>query len=78
MGFNFALCAFSTVHEFVAAMSASERDQLFAFVQFVSSSGLADELREHRWEEFARRYNGPAYATHGYHTKLAAAHARHA
>lgn len=76
MGFNFALCAFSDVHAFVAAMSRSERDQLFAFVQFVTSSGLADELREHRWEDFARRYNGPAYATHGYHTKLAAAHAK--
>lgn len=78
MGFNFALCAFSNVHGFVAAMQESERAQLFAFVQFVSASGLADELREHRWEDFARRYNGPAYATHGYHTKLAAAHARHA
>lgn len=76
MGFNYALCAFSTVHEFVAAMSKSERDQLFVFVQFVSASGLADELREHRWDDFARRYNGPAYATHGYHTKLAAAHGR--
>lgn len=77
MGFNFALCAFSTVHEFVAAMSKSERDQLFAFVQFVSASGLADELREHRWVPFAERYNGPGQAEHNYAGKIAAAHARY-
>jgi hypothetical protein len=76
MGFNFALCAFSDVHAFVEAISRSERDQLFAFVQFVTSSGLADELREHRWAEFARRYNGPAYAKNAYDVKLAAAHAK--
>ncbi|MDZ4373813.1 MAG: N-acetylmuramidase family protein [Phenylobacterium sp.] len=76
MGFNFGLCAFSTVHDFVAAMSRSDRDQLLAFVQFVVSSGLADELRELRWAAFAERYNGPAYARNGYHTKLASAYAR--
>lgn len=73
MGFNYALCAFSNVHEFVAAMSRSERDQLFAFVQFVTSSGLADELREHRWEAFAERYNGPGQIN-VYAPRLATAH----
>jgi hypothetical protein len=76
MGFNFALCAFSDVHAFVEAMSRSERDQLFAFVQFVTSSGLADELREHRWVPFAERYNGPNQAKHDYAGRLAAAHAK--
>lgn len=74
MGFNFALCAFSDVYAFVDAMSRSARDQLFAFVQFVISSGLDDELREHRWADFARRYNGPRFAENKYDAKLAAAH----
>lgn len=78
VGFNFAACAFSTVHDFVAAMSRSERDQLFAFVQFVLFNHLDDELREHRWGDFASRYNGPSYKSNSYDTKLAAAYARHA
>lgn len=76
MGFNHAACAFPTVHEFVAAMSRSARDQLFAFCQFVLFNKYDDELREHRWAEFARRYNGPGYAKNAYDRKLAAAHAR--
>lgn len=76
MGFNHALCGFGTVEALVAAMSAGEREQLMAFVAFVKGSGLETELREGRWEDFARRYNGPAYARHGYHTKLAAAYGR--
>ncbi|MCR5874351.1 N-acetylmuramidase family protein [Phenylobacterium sp. J426] len=78
MGFNHEACGFPTVDAFVAAMRRSEREHLLAFVQFVISNKLDDELREGRWEDFARRYNGPAYAANGYHTKLASAHARHA
>jgi hypothetical protein len=74
MGFNHAACAFPTVHEFVAAMQRSEREHLTAFCQFVLFNHLDDEIREHRWEAFASRYNGPGYARGGYHLKLAAAH----
>lgn len=77
MGFNFASCAFSTVQDFVAAMGVSERDQLFAFVQFVLFQHLDDELSAHAWLPFATRYNGPGQAQ-AYAAKLAAAHARHA
>jgi hypothetical protein len=76
MGFNHAQCAFPTVDEFVEAMSRSERDQLFAFCQFVLFNKLDDELRDQRWADFSRRYNGPAFATHGYDRKLAAAYER--
>ena len=33
---------------------------------------LADELREKRWADFARKYNGVNYAINKYDTKLAA------
>jgi len=72
MAFNHALCAFTTVNEFVEAMSRSERDQLFAFVQFVISSHLDDELRAHDWDAFTERYNGPGQVA-AYSGKLAAA-----
>jgi hypothetical protein len=39
--------------------------------------GLEDELREHKWAEIARRYNGPEYNKNGYDTKLAKAQARY-
>lgn len=77
LGLNHAACAFPTVGEFVDAMKRSERDHLQAFCQFVLFNHIDDELREHRWEDFSRRYNGPSYAKHGYHLRLAAAHARH-
>jgi hypothetical protein len=76
MGFNHAACALPTVQEFVAAVKRSERDQLQAFCQFVIFNHLDDEIREHRWTDFAARYNGPQHAKHDYAGRLAAAHAR--
>lgn len=78
MGFNFASCAFPNVHAFVAAMERSERDHLQAFCQYVLFNKLDDEIREHRWVEFAERYNGPQHAKHNYAGRMAAAHRRSA
>lgn len=75
MGFNFAACGFRSVEEFLAAMQESEGRQLDAFVSFIGARGLADELRDRRWPDFARSYNGPGYAANQYDTKLAKAFA---
>lgn len=61
LGQNYAACGFSDVNAYVAAMRESEGRHLDAFVSFVKSEGLADELRDQRWTDFARRYNGPGY-----------------
>jgi hypothetical protein len=76
MGFNYEVCGFNSVGEFVDAMKESEGRQLDAFVEFVIHSGLADELRSHRWEDFARAYNGPDYKKNRYHIKLPTAFAK--
>lgn len=76
MGFNFAACGFADLDSFVAAMNRSAREQLDAFVSLILDWKLDDELREHRWADFARRYNGPRYAENMYDAKLAAAHAK--
>lgn len=76
MGFNHKACGFDDVHAFVAAMNAGAAEQLNAFTGLVLAWGLDDELREHRWADFARRYNGPGYAANSYDTKLAAAFGR--
>lgn len=74
MGFNFSLCGYGTLHEFIKAMYTSEDDHLLAFVGFVKSSGLADELQRKDWAAFAKKYNGPSYRINSYDTKLAEAY----
>jgi hypothetical protein len=76
MGFNYAKCGFASVEDYVAAMSKSEGAQLAAFTQYIVHSGLADELRDKRWADFARLYNGPQYAQNQYDTKLATAYTK--
>ena len=76
MGFNFAICGFKTVEDFWNTLGSSEAEQLNAFCSYVKHVGLEEALRAHRWDEFARRYNGPEYKKNQYDTKLAKAHAK--
>lgn len=78
MGFNHRACGFDTVQSFVEAMRTGEREQLMAFCAFLKTEGIDKALRERDWTTFARRYNGPAFAENAYHTKIAAAYAKHA
>lgn len=74
MGFNHAAAGHPTLQGFVNAMYHSEGRQMDAFVAFILHEGLADEMREHRWTAFARRFNGPGYAANRYDIRLAAAY----
>ncbi len=76
MGFNAGLCGYSCAEAMVIAFMADEEIQLKAMVDFIVTAGLDDELRRHDWKGFARGYNGPAYAKHSYHIKLARAYAK--
>ena len=78
MGFNHRACGFDSVGAFVEAMRTGEREQLLAFCAFLKTEGIDKALRERDWTTFARRYNGPAFAENQYHTKIAAAYAKHA
>ena len=77
MGFNFAVCGERTVEDFYDRLRESEANQLAAFCNYVQNRGLADELREHRWADFARLYNGPG-AVDWYAQKMAQEYERHA
>lgn len=70
MGFNFHRCGFTSVESFVQAMSTDEGRQLDAFVAFVRSMGLDDELRRQDWAGFALGYNGKGYAENHYDARL--------
>ena len=74
MGENYKVAGFASLQKFINAMYASEGAHLDAFVGYVMSTGLADELRDRKWAEFARRYNGPAYAENQYDVKMASAY----
>lgn len=78
MGFNWQACACSSLQEFINRMYKNDDEQLTLFVNFIRSSGLADDLRRKDWTGFARVYNGPAYAVNGYHQKLKAAYDKYA
>lgn len=72
MGFNCSVVGYDTAEAMVKAFRDDEEVHLEAMVRFIEESGIDDELRRHDWAGFARIYNGPSYAKHGYHTKLAA------
>jgi len=76
LGQNYAVQGFADAHAFVASMARSEVGQLAAFAAFVRVNGIADELQRRDWVGFARRYNGPQYATQQYDSRIAAAYAR--
>ena len=75
MGFNFALCGYKSVEDFVIDMKTDENAQLAAFTGYVIHCGLADELQKLDWHRFAYGYNGPEYQKNRYAEKLAAAYA---
>lgn len=76
MGFNFEAAGYRNVLDFVNAMATSEEAQLRAFISFIKAKGLADELRQQRWADFARAYNGKEFRKNQYDKKLAAEFSR--
>lgn len=77
LGTNYRAAGYASATDMVLLFAADEDQHLAAMAAFVVKNGLADELRRHDWPGFARGYNGPSYAKHGYHTKLAKAYAYH-
>lgn len=76
-GFNYKLCGCATVQEFVDRMCHSEFEQLQLFANFITNTGMVNDLRNKNWSAFARKYNGAGYASRGYHTRMAQAYAKY-
>ena len=77
MGFNHTVCGCKDVKEFVAKMTTDEGSQLDLFTAFLQGNGWDKYLRSREWTEFARKYNGPAYAQNKYDEKLMKAYLKH-
>jgi hypothetical protein len=76
MGYNWAASGFATLDAFIAAMHIDEDQHLFAFINFVKSKNLVDELQRRDWAGFAKIYNGSGYKANKYDEKLAAAYVK--
>jgi hypothetical protein len=75
MGKNYRICGYTDVAKFHNDMTSSNLDfHLNAFTNYVITNNLQDELRNNRWADFARKYNGPKYKKNQYDTKMAAAY----
>jgi hypothetical protein len=73
MGRYHAQAGHQTLQSFVNAMYDSAAKHLDAFVALICARDLDDALRERRWADFARAYNGRGYKRFKYDEKLAAA-----
>lgn len=79
MGYHWKALGFTDIESFVATQHRSEGDQLATFTAFVlTDAALHRALKAKKWAQFARLYNGPAYAENLYDIKLARAYARFA
>lgn len=78
LGVNHAVVGFDTAEAYVKAQLDSEGAHLDAFVNFVISNRLDDELRDKRWADFAHGYNGSGYKENRYDEKMAQAYAESA
>lgn len=74
MGFNYGICGFSKVQDFVNAMYDSEGAQLLAVIEFIKSKRIGGYLKDKKWADFAYYYNGKEYAVNEYDKKLKAAY----
>jgi len=70
MGEDFAAAGYRSVEDMVTAMLRSENDQLEAIGNFLIGRELQVALQARDWTTFARRYNGPDYATNCYDVRL--------
>lgn len=70
MGEHWSTLGYPSVADFVEAQT-SEEGQLDCFGRFIKNSpSIVAALQQQDWAKVARLYNGPAYATNSYDTKL--------
>ena len=65
------------VIDYVAQSKRSEAEHLEAFGEFIKSAKLLKPLREKRWADFARGYNGKNFAVNQYDVRLKNAYLKH-
>ncbi|RYZ43616.1 MAG: N-acetylmuramidase family protein, partial [Sphingobacteriales bacterium] len=77
MGFHAKPLGFASAKAFADYLSVNEGNQLEAFGRFIKANNHIKALQDHNWAKFAQGYNGSAYKTNKYDTKLANAYAKY-
>lgn len=78
MGYHAERLGYASIDDFTQRMAKDENEHFEAFIRFIEADpALHKALKAKRWTEFARRYNGPAYARNLYDVKLARAYQRY-
>jgi len=79
MGYHWQRLGYASLDDFLTRMATSEAEQFEAFVRYIEAEpALHKALKAKKWAEFAKLYNGPAYARNLYDVKLERAYERHA
>lgn len=79
MGYHAERLGYVSVADFVSRMARDENEQFEAFVRYIEADpALHKALKGKKWAQFAKAYNGPAYARNLYDVKLERAYERHA
>lgn len=76
MGAHWKWLGYGSVDELVAEARNSVGGQVGLMLNFIEKAGLKTALQAKDWRNFARRYNGPAFARNQYDTRMAAAFER--
>ena len=76
LGENHKAAGYGSPQEMVKDFTLDEDNHIEAMIRFIKVSGMARALQRHDWAAFASRYNGPKYAVHNYHGRLAASFAK--
>ncbi|WP_273793205.1 N-acetylmuramidase family protein [Brucella anthropi] len=76
MGAHWEWLGYATVDDLVAEARESISGQVRLMLRFIEKAALLNVLKNHHWREFARRYNGPAFARNKYDDRMADAYQR--
>ena len=76
MGAHWEWLGYATVDDLVAEARGSVAGQARLMLRFIEKAELLEVLKARNWREFARRYNGPAFARNEYDKRMAEAYQR--
>ncbi|MBC2887510.1 N-acetylmuramidase family protein [Ochrobactrum sp. CM-21-5] len=76
MGAHWEWLGYSAVDDLVAEARGSVAGQTRLMLRFIEKAELIDVMQACDWRNFARRYNGPAFARNRYDSRMAQAYQR--
>lgn len=70
MGFNYKICGYNNVYEFVSDVRMGLLYGLNQFIKYCIGTNILIHLKSYKWNTFAKLYNGLGYLKNKYNIKL--------